>query len=125
MAGMNPILHYVEHGLREDRAPNPWFDPVWYRATHRLPPGDIPLFHYASGGEAGDLRPSPNFDPSWYRATYKLGVHRSPLADFLRRRIKHKQAAGDPVGALDEAVRLAKSAAADYLPGWCGPVTRG
>jgi hypothetical protein len=85
-AGMNPILHYVEHGLREDRAPNPWFDPVWYRATHRLPPGDIPLFQYASGGEAGGLRPSPNFDPSWYRATYKLGLHRSPLADFLRRR---------------------------------------
>jgi hypothetical protein len=85
-AGMNPILHYVEHGLREDRAPNPWFDPVWYRATHRLSQDDVPLFHYASGGEAGGLRPSPNFDPSWYRATYKPGLHRSPLADFLRRR---------------------------------------
>lgn len=46
-------------------------------------------------------------------------------ADFLRRQIKRKMAAGDPVGALDEAVRLAKSGEADYLPGWCGPVARG
>jgi hypothetical protein len=85
-AGMNPILHYVEHGLREDRAPNPWFDPGWYRNTHCLAQDAVPLFHYASGGEANGHRPSRNFDPTWYRATYKLGAHRSPLADFLRRR---------------------------------------
>jgi len=90
-AKMSPVRHYAEHGMREDRAPNPWFDPVWYRASHRLRSHDSPLFHYFSGGEAGGLRPSPNFDPSWYRATYmpasgKLGSGRSPLADFLRRR---------------------------------------
>jgi hypothetical protein len=62
-----------------------------------------------AGGYAKDITPFAEF--LW--------------ADFLRRRIKHKQAAGDPAGALDEAVRLAKSHEADYLPGWCGPVTRG
>jgi hypothetical protein len=85
-AGMDPVRHYVEFGAREDRAPNPWFDPVWYRATHRLKAHEQPLFHYLSRGEARGLRPSANFDPTWYRDTYKLGPKRSPLVDFLRRR---------------------------------------
>ncbi|MSP03457.1 MAG: hypothetical protein EXR07_20810 [Acetobacteraceae bacterium] len=85
-AGMSPARHYVTHGAREDRAPNPWFDPVWYRATHGLTAHEHPLFHYVSIGEAQGLRPSPNFDPAWYRATYNLNAKYSALADFLRRR---------------------------------------
>lgn len=46
-------------------------------------------------------------------------------ADFLRRRIKPKQAGAQPDEALDEALRLAKSQDAAYLPGWCGPVAAG
>ena len=42
-------------------------------------------------------------------------------ADFLRRRIKKKQAETEPKAALAEALRLAKSPDADFLPGWCGP----
>jgi hypothetical protein len=42
-------------------------------------------------------------------------------ADFLRRRLKRKRVETDFEGALDEALALAKSRAADYLPGWCGP----
>jgi hypothetical protein len=44
-------------------------------------------------------------------------------ADFMRRRIKPKRIASNFVAALDEALQLAKSRDADYLPGWCGPVT--
>jgi hypothetical protein len=44
-------------------------------------------------------------------------------ADFLRRRIKPKRIEQNFVTALDEALQLAKSKDADYLPGWCGPVT--
>ncbi len=44
-------------------------------------------------------------------------------ADFLRRRIKPKRIDQNFVTALDEALQLAKSKDADYLPGWCGPVT--
>ena len=46
-------------------------------------------------------------------------------ADFLRRRIKHKQADTHPEAALQEALRLAKSDDTAYLPGWCGPVAPG
>jgi hypothetical protein len=45
-------------------------------------------------------------------------------ADFLRRRIKRKSVDADFEGALEEALRLAKSEDADYLPGWCGAVAR-
>ena len=45
-------------------------------------------------------------------------------ADFLRRALKRKQVDEDFGGALEKALKLAKSAEASYLPGWCGPVTR-
>lgn len=42
-------------------------------------------------------------------------------ADFLRRRLKASDVRQDFDAALNKALRLAKSAKADYLPGWCGP----
>jgi hypothetical protein len=42
-------------------------------------------------------------------------------ADFLRRRIKRKLVDKNFRRALKEALRLAKTGVADYLPGWCGP----
>jgi hypothetical protein len=81
-----PIKHYAAHGAYEDRAPNPWFDPAWYRATYKIKGSDSALLHYASHGEGCGFKPSPNFDPSWYRKTYGIGMSRSPLVDFLGRR---------------------------------------
>jgi hypothetical protein len=43
-------------------------------------------------------------------------------ADFLRRRIKRKVCEKNFRRALKEALKLAKTGDADYLPGWCGPV---
>jgi hypothetical protein len=42
-------------------------------------------------------------------------------ADFLRRRIKRAQVEKNFDSALAEALALAKSHEADFLPGWCGP----
>src|SRR5271170_6061019 len=44
-------------------------------------------------------------------------------ADFLRRRIARKDIEKHFEEALERALKLAKSGDADYLPGWCGPVT--
>jgi hypothetical protein len=44
-------------------------------------------------------------------------------ADFLRRRIKTKRVQKNFSRALNDAMRLAKTDVADYLPGWCGPAT--
>ena len=43
-------------------------------------------------------------------------------ADFMRRRVKRKDVDSDFEAALKQAMKLAKSMDANYLPGWCGPV---
>ncbi len=43
-------------------------------------------------------------------------------ADFLRRRIKRAAVKRDFDKALGEAMTLAKSPDARFLPGWCGPI---
>jgi len=45
-------------------------------------------------------------------------------ADFLRRRIKRSRIDESFNLALSQALKLAKSEEANYLPGWCGPVDR-
>jgi hypothetical protein len=42
-------------------------------------------------------------------------------ADFLRRRLKAKSVDRDFGRAVEQALQLAKSPAANHLPGWCGP----
>jgi hypothetical protein len=42
-------------------------------------------------------------------------------ADFFRRRIKIKSVENDFSNSLKQAMTLAKSQDARYLPGWCGP----
>src|SRR5215813_8255390 len=42
-------------------------------------------------------------------------------AEFLRRRMKRKAVEANFEIALEEALELAKSMDANYLPGWCGP----
>lgn len=44
-------------------------------------------------------------------------------ADFLRRNMKAKRVESDFSEALEQALQLAKSQDAGYLPGWCGPVS--
>ena len=43
-------------------------------------------------------------------------------ADFLRPRITRKMIEKDFDGASQKALALAKSADANFLPGWCGPI---
>jgi hypothetical protein len=42
-------------------------------------------------------------------------------ADFLRRRVKRARIEKNFVAALEQALKLARSRDANYLPGWCGP----
>jgi len=46
-------------------------------------------------------------------------------ADFLRRRIKRKTVERDFADAMEQALQLAESEEANYLPGWCGPLPEG
>src|SRR5262249_18923570 len=44
-------------------------------------------------------------------------------ADFFRSRIKRKLIENDFSAAMEKALKLGQDTEADYLPGWCGPVT--
>jgi len=46
-------------------------------------------------------------------------------ADFLRRKMKRRAVDANFPKAIKDAVKLAKSDAAQYLPGWCGPKAEG
>jgi len=65
---------------------------------------------------AGELRRAGGF------AKDTLPFSEFLWADFLRRRMKRKVLDADFDGALEQALKLAKSEEADYLPGWCGAV---
>lgn len=62
-----------------------------------------------AGGYAKDVTPFSEF--MW--------------ADFMRRRMKARRLKDDFDGALAEAMTLAKSEAAQHLPGWCGALPEG
>ena len=81
------LIHWHRHGWRENRWPNPYFDPQYYRSRlpHTTPDGD-PLLHYIEHGEAAGRRPVPFFDPAWYRTRYDVPPDQLCLAHFLRRR---------------------------------------
>jgi hypothetical protein len=66
---------------------------------------------------AGDLRRSGGY------AKDEAPFSEFIWADFLRNRIKRAAVVADFDKALKQALVLAKGAEADYLPGWCGPVT--
>lgn len=69
--GTGALAHYIEHGWKEGRRPNPYFDPGWYLSENPDVEGD-PLLHYITIGEAENRRPVPWFDPLWYRDTYPV-----------------------------------------------------
>lgn len=89
-ANKDPVDHYCRFGWLEDRKPNIYFDPVWYKATSpevaRL--GMNPLVHYILIGEAADRRPVPFFDPGWYRAEYSIPADQTALGHYLLNRRK-------------------------------------
>ena len=85
-SGTDPLGHYVEYGWREHRAPNFYFDPVWYRARYMAEDDEFdPLLHYARFRHSG-VRPARHFDPAWVRRSRRLPPGVDPLRYFLERR---------------------------------------
>lgn len=67
-AELDPLLHFIRHGLAERRDPNRFFDSAWY--TEHYPDigasGLHPLLHYLQTGAAELRNPHPSFDAAWY-----------------------------------------------------------
>ena len=88
-AGMNPLMHYIEHGARTGRNPNSWFDTDAYFGRHPglRDSGVNPLYHYYRSGGGRETMASPG---------------RPPLAS----------SAWTPAGELDQTPAAEPSAAA-------------
>src|ERR1700712_488630 len=104
-ANLDPIIHFIRHGLPERRDPNRFFDGAWY--TEHYPDvgagGMHPLVHYLQAGAAELRNPHPNFD-----AVYYTDQHPEAAANPLLYHIRVGQARGY---LTEKPIRIQ-----DYLP---------
>ncbi|MEM5386438.1 glycosyltransferase [Paraburkholderia phymatum] len=86
--GINPLAHFLKHGLLEGRNPHPLFDTDWYleRNPDVAAAGVNPLVHFITSGAREGRDPHPLFDIHWYVETNPdvaaAGVN--PLMHFIR-----------------------------------------
>ncbi|WP_003611995.1 glycosyltransferase family 4 protein [Methylosinus trichosporium] len=90
-AGMDPFIHFVNHGWREGRNPSSSFHTLFYKDRNlggRL--SENPLTHYSQHKDDGELRKfpeseqelvevqrrviEPEFDPSYYSKRYSVPI---------------------------------------------------
>ncbi|KQT47929.1 glycosyl transferase [Methylobacterium sp. Leaf456] len=59
-SGVDPIRHFLDFGVREDRDPNPHFSIRFYRSQYRreIAPGVNPFFHYLAVGRERGFKPN-------------------------------------------------------------------
>jgi glycosyltransferase involved in cell wall biosynthesis len=101
--GHQALVHWHRYGWREERRPNPYFDPAYYRSRNPDSQDGDPLLHYIEHGEAAGRRPVPYFDPAWYRAHHIVPPGELSLAHFLRHRTT---GAVNPIPEFDGAFYL-------------------
>lgn len=80
--------HFIDYGWAEDRSPNRYFDPVWYRLNNSdvAAAGADPLLHYLRDGEREGRQAHPRFDAAWYRAAYGLEDSQLALGHYVANR---------------------------------------
>lgn len=63
-SGMDPLMHYITHGVAELRDPNPYFHTAWYlqRNPDVVASGTNPLLHFVRNGWREGRQPNPDFD---------------------------------------------------------------
>ncbi len=68
---IDPKLHYMLYGWKENRAPSAFFDPQFYRLKYRkrLKAGQNPLVHYWKVGRNLSLLTNPSGTQSWLTPT--------------------------------------------------------
>ena len=83
----NPLLHYLERGVRKRRSPNRLFDVSFYLAQNPdvAAAGGEPLAHYLAVGASKGSNPHPLFDTVFYleRNPDVAAAGMNPLEHYL------------------------------------------
>jgi hypothetical protein len=97
-AGVDPWRHYLRHGAREGRKPNPWFDPAYYLKTSPdvAASGEDPFLHFLGLRGAECANPHPLFDCASYLRAHPDAAN----MNLLEHRILKSTAASASQGAL-------------------------
>ncbi|MFZ1537034.1 MAG: hypothetical protein WAT23_06600 [Chromatiaceae bacterium] len=102
LQGLNPIMHWLDVGWKQQRDPSPLFDCQWYlsRSPDVAAAGVNPLIHYLDKGGKEGRSPHPLFDGPWYLERYpdaaSSGIN--PLVHYLSR---HPRERRDPHPLFD------------------------
>ena len=103
--GIDAVVHFLDHGAREGRLPNPYFATEWY--LRQNPDvgmtGQNPLLHYIRRGEAECRAPAPHFDLAWYRTRHSATPGQTLLRHFLDRR---QRGEASPLPEFDQVFYL-------------------
>ncbi len=85
--GVDPVAHYVEHGVAQGLDPNPWFDTSFYLENNPdvVRSGMNPLAHYHACGGAEGRSPHPSFNTAAYLAENPEALQSgmTPLLHYL------------------------------------------
>lgn len=82
---VDPYLHYVTQGYREQRWVHPFFDDAFYLSQNPSArrPGVVPLLHYIQFGARRGAWPHAAFDPAAYCAAFGIDpALTNPLGHF-------------------------------------------
>ena len=95
---LDPIRHFIRHGHKENRWPNEYFDPIYYKKAYNLEEGVIPLTHYILTPNAIFNRTSEKFDGSYYYYLHAdvRKAEINPLYHYLKYGKNEKRAIAPP-----------------------------
>ncbi len=82
----DPLIHFLRHGHKENRQPNPFFDTKFYRKNYLSNNNDInPLYHYIINPSTYGYKTSEHFDGDYYLKSnpdvFKSGMN--PLTHYI------------------------------------------
>ncbi len=83
---MNPLLHDIAVGEKNNCKPSAYFDPAWYRMEYQVALEEPDLRHYLGRRRTQSFSPLPWFDVGFYMQAHgaDVGGNRDPFAHYLR-----------------------------------------
>ncbi len=101
-ANQDPVQHFIQFGVAENRDPNRFFDSAWYLEHYPdvASSGFNPLLHYLRAGALELRNPHPQFDARYYVQKHP-DAGDNPLLYHLRIGLARGYLTEDPIDIRD------------------------